>query len=335
MNCTHEDHHHLPLAWWSGRHFQKEVTVPNPTLNELIDAYLADRRNPFAERKCKTPESLASHIKAPRALWGAMPIEEFRKGSRARVREAVEVWRTSGLSAHTVRKRVSILKTVFRFAIDEELISREQEPVIKLPANGAPRERYVDQAAELPRLLAAADASATPLHTRLTFYLLLLTGPRVGAVKALRWEHIDFDRRVIRYRDTEAADERSKKRRGNKPMNEFLFGLLQHAYDDRDEGCEHVVSWRGEPVKNPYVGLKALFRRAGLPDLRIHDLRRTSATYVNLALEGDLQAAANHIDDTLATAKKHYVQSQESTLLRGVDAVTGLVDQARTRGVMN
>src|SRR5262245_7104530 len=139
----------------------------NPTINALIDAYLADRRNPHADRRCKHPEALAVHLKVARALWGEMAIDDFRIGSKARVRAACQEWRGGGLSPFTVRKRVSILKTVFRFAVDEERIERGQEPVIKLPPNGAPRERFVDDASELPALLRAADASRTPDHIRL------------------------------------------------------------------------------------------------------------------------------------------------------------------------
>lgn len=49
----------------------------NPTVGDLMDAYLADRRDPHAERRCKHPEGLASCLVASRELWGAMTIKEF------------------------------------------------------------------------------------------------------------------------------------------------------------------------------------------------------------------------------------------------------------------
>lgn len=307
-----------------------EAAPISPTLNALCEIYLTDRRNPHAERKCKHPESLASHLKAARALWGEMSVDEFRLGSKARVKAQCMEWRAGGLSAHTVRKRVSILKTVFRFAVDEEIIERGQEPVIKLPPNGAPRERFVDDAEELPALLRAADQTATPDHIRLLLELLLRTGQRRGCVLDLQWEHVDFEKRVIRFKDTEAAGDRSKKRRGNKPMDDALYALLQRAHEARDEDCPFVVQWRGKRVKNPYIGMRALYKRAGLSNLRTHDMRRSSATYVNTETNGDLQAAANHINDTVATAKKHYVQEDVRIHAPAMEAVSGVLARARS-----
>lgn len=173
---------HLEYCMGSGRRSQKRMppTMNNPTINELAEAYLADRRNPFAERKCKHPSSLASHLKIVRALWGEMTVNDFAAGSKARVKAQVAAWRAAGLSPHTVRKRVSILKTVFRFAIEEELIERSQEPIIKLPPQGAPRERFVDPVKELPALLRAADHPDTPDHIRRCLHLSLRTGQRQG-----------------------------------------------------------------------------------------------------------------------------------------------------------
>lgn len=299
------------------------------TVANLMDAYLKDRFDPNAERPCKHPKSLQSHLKVCRALWGAMAVKDFADISKRSVKAAVAEWRAAGLSAHTTRKRVSILKTVFRFAIDEELIKRKHEPVIKLPPNGAARERYIDEARELPLLLKAADETDTPDHIRLLLEILLRTGQRRGCVLDLQWSHVDFERRVINFRDTEAADQRSKKRRGNKPMDDALFEIMQRAFEARDEECEFVISWRGKRVKNPYIGMRALYKRAGLHNVRTHDMRRSSATYVNTATDGNLTAAANHINDTEATARKHYIIENPSIHLPAIAAVSDVLARAR------
>lgn len=215
----------------------------SPTINALCEAYLTDRRNPFAERKCKHPDSLETHLKPTRALWGAMTVASFADGSKRRVKLQCDEWRASGLSPHTVRKRISILRTVFRFAVEDELIERGQEPVFKLPAQGMARERYVDPVKELPALLRAADHPDTPDHIRLCLHLSLRTGQRQGAIRDLKWQHIDFGARVIRFRDTEAPDERSKKRRTDIPMDDELCTLLTQAKERAE--TEFVLEWRG------------------------------------------------------------------------------------------
>lgn len=306
-----------------------EAACPSTlTLNDLMDAYLADRRNPHSERPCKWPESLATHLKPIRELWGGMTLEEFRLGSKARVKAQVAEWRATGLSPHTVRKRVSILKTVFRFAIEEEIIDRAQEPVIKLPPQGAPRERCIDPQKELGALLRAADHPDTPAHIRLCFHLSLRTGQRQGAIRDLKWEHIDFDGRVIRFRDTEAPNERSKKRRTNIPMDQALYDLLAAAKEAAES--EFVVEWRGRSAGNTYHGLKAMYARAGVTGLHRHDLRRSAATLVHRATDGDMKAAAGFIGDTEQMAAKHYVQDSAVTRLKPVQAISNVLAQARS-----
>lgn len=301
--------------------------ITSLTVHDLCEAYLKDRRNPFAERRCKHPESLATHLKAARDLWGAMTVAEFAAGAKARVKAKTTEWREAGLSQHTVRKRISILRTVFRFAIEEEMIDRAQEPVFKLPAQGAPRERFVDPMKELPALLRAADHPDTPAHIRLCLHLSLRTGQRQGAIRDLRWEHVDFDARVIRFRDTEAPDERSKKRRTDMPMDEELCALLAHAKEAAES--EFVLEWRGRSAGNCYHGMIALYKRAGLSGLHRHDLRRTAATLAHRGTDGDMRAAAGFIGDTEQMAAKHYVQDSAETRLKPVTAISTVLAQAR------
>lgn len=300
------------------------------TINELCEAYLANRANPYASRKCKHPKSLRTHLVVVRKEWGEMKLKDFRKGSKQTVAAKVSEWRAAGTSAHTVRKRISVLRTVFRFAISEELIERSKEPVMELPPNGPPRERFVDVETELPKLLKAADEIKTPQHVRDLVELLLRTGQRRGAVLALKWEHVDFEKRVIRFRDTEAAEDRSKKRRGNKPMDDELYALLERAKEATPDGCEFVINWRGKGIKNAYHSMRALFRRAGLEDLRTHDLRRSSATYVHNETDGDIAKAASHIVDSEATARKHYVQEDPRVHMPAMSAVANVMSRARS-----
>ncbi len=306
-----------------------EAAATSLTVNALCEAYLTDRRNPFTERRCKHPESLAVHLKATRALWGAMTVADFAAGSKSRVKTQVLAWREDGLSPHTVRKRISILRTVFRFAVEEELIERGEEPVFKLPVQGAARERYVDPVKELPALLKAADHPDTPDHIRLCLHLSLRTGQRQGAIRDLRWEHIDFEERVIRFRDTETADERSKKRRTDIPMDDELGVLLMQA-KHRSE-TEFVLEWRGRSAGNTYHGMKHLYARAGLTGLHRHDLRRTAATLAHRGTDGDMKAAAGFIGDTEQMARRHYVQDSAETRRKPVEAISSVMADARRR----
>lgn len=306
----------------------KQTYANNPTLATILDAYLADRNSALAYRRCKHPRALEISLMKPRELWGEMPIEEFRVGSKPRVKAAVQTWLGAGLSLGTCRKRVTILRAAMSFAVSEELIERGQEPVFELPPNPPPRERYVDQKEELPRLLRELDRA--PFHLRLAGLLMFITGQRIGAILALEWEHVDFDKRIIFFRDTEAAADRSKKRRVNMPMDQELYEILMQAKERAT--CSRVVEWNGRGCKTVFPGFKRLLRRAGLGDVRLHDLRRSSATYVHAGTGGSDEAAASHIGDSVEMARKVYIQEDPKVRLRGIEANTKTLRDARKAG---
>lgn len=312
-----------------GPNTAKQTYKNNPTLAAIFDAYLAEKRSPLAYKKCKHPETLRVNLIQPRALWGAMAIEDFRAGSKARVKAVVQGWLSADppLALATCRKRVTIMRAAFRFAVSEEIIERGQEPVFELPPSGPARERHVDPEDELPTLLKTADAVRTPYHIRLALLLLLITGQRVGALLALRWHHVDFENRVIRFRETEAAHERGKKRRVDQPLDDELFDILTAAKERALSDA--VIEWNERPVKTIFPAMKRLFARAGMPDLRVHDLRRTSATLVYHALGGDLSGAAKHIGDTEKMAESTYIQKRADVNLPGIRAVSKVIALAR------
>lgn len=304
----------------------EQSDTKNPTVGELFAAYIASRSNPKAYKKCKAPRALRICLAEPTKLWGDWKIEDFRKGSRQRVEDAVQEW-LEDLEPATCRKRCTIMRAAFRHAWKYELIDRSQEPFFELPPAAPPRERFVDPKTELLALLNELDRS--PDHLRVGGYLMLITGQRVGAILALTWDLVDFDKCVIRFRDTEKPDERSKKRRVNQPMNDELFRLLTAAKERAT--CPYVVEWAGKGCKTIYPAFKRALRRAGLGDLRLHDLRRSSATYVYNSL-GDMKMAGAHIGDTPQQAEQTYVQKDAAVNLPGIEAVSAVIANARKAG---
>ncbi len=300
----------------------------NPTIGAICDAYLEVKKNPFSYRKCRHPENLASSLKRIRREWGQTPIDEFNKGSTARVEDAFAKWRAEGTQTGTCRKALSILKAACNLAVKRELIRRDQLPIFDLPPAGPPRERVVDPKNELPALLHEAKHGKTPYHIWLQTQLLLRLGCRVGALLALRWEHIDFDNRLILLRETQSAEDRAtnKKKRENQPMDQELFDILTEAKARAKSNA--VIEWRGKPVSRTYAGQKALYRRAGLENLTRHDLRRSSATFVYNGLEGNVEAAARHIADTKEMAERVYIQKAAEVKLPGIEAIGKVMREA-------
>lgn len=305
----------------------EQSDTKNPTVGEIFAAYIAARENPKAYKKCKSPRALRICLAEPTKLWGDWRIEDFRKGSRARVEESVLEWLLT-LKPATCRKRCTIMRAAFRHAWKYEMIDRSQEPFFELPPGGPPRERVIDPVNELPRLLKEFDRA--PAHLRYAGYLMLITGQRVGAILSLKWEHVDFEKRVIFFRETEAPEERSKKRRVNQPLDATLFALLTEA--KARATSDSVIEWNGRGCKTIYAAFKKVLNRAGVGDSRLHDLRRTSATLVFNGLGGNLARAAGHLGDTEAMADAVYVQRSAAVNLPGIEAVSAVIANARKAG---
>lgn len=111
-------------------------------------------------------------------------------------------------------------------------------------------------------------------------------------------------------------------------MDDDLLRLLLAAKERAES--PFVIEWRGKPVKSTYSGVKALYKRAGISGLHIHDLRRTSATYVNTETGGDKKITAGFIGDTEAVADRHYIQDNPAVRMPAVMGVASVLARARS-----
>lgn len=136
------------------------------------------------------------------------------------------------------------------------------------------RERYLsqDELQRLGRILREAEEEeVAPASAILAIRLLALTGMRKSEALNLRWEELDFERGFAFLPDSKTGQKAV-------PLSEAVIQLL--AETDRHHGNPYVCVGRiaGERL----VGLQKIWerlrRRAGLEDVRLHDLRHTFAS---------------------------------------------------------
>jgi integrase len=177
----------------------------------------------------------------------------------------------------------------------------------------ASRARVV-KTGELGDLLAGIEAEGEPWAS--VFMMLLFTGARRGAVLSMRWEDLDLERAIW----TIPGQVAKNKTPTPLPLTEPAVALLQERIS-RSAGERWVFQ---SPIGDGHlVGLpKAwarVLRRAGIKDLRIHDLRRSVGTA--LARTG----ASPHI---IATGLGHrsIASARAYVRLAGEDARQALSD---------
>src|SRR5206468_2344003 len=126
------------------------------------------------------------------------------------------------------------------------------------------RDRFI-QAEELPKFFEALrDDSSTDFQH---FVLLaLLTGARRTNVMAMRWEEISFDRATWRIPTTKNGDPVMV------PLVDEALTLLR-ARSPQPQGFVFPALSRSGHISPPKKRWQALVARAGVSDLRIHDLR--------------------------------------------------------------
>ena len=136
------------------------------------------------------------------------------------------------------------------------------------------RERFLTEA-EFKRLGRVLDESeenggATPAAIA-AIRLLILTGCRRGEILGLRWEDVDLESRELRLRDTKTGPR-------TVPPSPAAVQLLAEL--PRSEGSRWVIPGRKPGTHLVRLGnaWRLLRKRAGLNDVRLHDLRHSFAS---------------------------------------------------------
>ena len=188
------------------------------------------------------------------------------------------------------------------------------------------RERFLS-AVELARLgevVAEAEANGSePPSALAAIRLLILTGCRRQEILGLRWEQVDFQRGLLVFED-------SKTGRKAIPLGAAVLALLVDL--PRLEGNPYVLP--GERQGRHFVGLRDVWvrirRRAGLEDVRIHDLRHSFASVG--ASGGDcLLIIGKLLGHTQAATTQRYAHLTADPVKQAADRISGEI-AARMNG---
>ncbi|MCB2226190.1 MAG: site-specific integrase [Desulfarculaceae bacterium] len=136
------------------------------------------------------------------------------------------------------------------------------------------RQRYLseDEWARLGKALAEVDQDNSELPSVITAVrLLIFTGCRLSEILNLRWADVDWERGALRLEDSKTGPRLI-------PLGQASLELLENT--EREAGNPFVCP--GARPMRPLVNLQRPWRRirqrAGLEDVRLHDLRHSFAS---------------------------------------------------------
>ena len=284
----------------SGADPQAEKSIgrmKSPTVNSLIDAYLAqgpaDKPNKRVTSWVQDRSTLVRHV---RPLIGTRQADDLKNADIARMQADIAAGKTKdtiktkrrGLARvvggkATAARTVIIAQAMFAWGVSRGYVAAN-------PAKGVKRykvesrERFLNET-EMVLIWRAIDVLVTqcrmPSSHGTIFRLLALTGARKTEITALRWAEVDFARgRIV------LASERSKTGAKQIPLGDIaldeLNALRERAAANGCDGPQDFVfpALRGEV--GPTIDVQSSWEKvrydAELPDVRIHDLRHTFAS---------------------------------------------------------
>ena len=162
------------------------------------------------------------------------------------------------------------MRHVLNMAINWGIITTNNASHIKQYKETA-RDRFL-QPHEISNFMAALNESK---NTQLRHFILLLlfTGQRKSNVLALRWENINFYNNILYLPDTKNNQPQQI------PLTEQAISVLKDI-GIRDKGWVFPShDSKSGHLENPKKFWQKLLKKAGIENLRMHDLRRTLGSY--------------------------------------------------------
>lgn len=232
----------------------------------------------YYERHAKTrtrcPENAFYFYKVHGPRWESVPVAEI-------TRFALQDWVDElGLKSRSSATRaINMMSAILNWGIRRGYVPGPNPCVGVERFSVRARERFL-MPEELVRFRLALDAQ--PARVRDFFYMCLLTGARRGNVQSMRWDELDLDLAIWQF-DTKNGDRQCL------PLCSGALAILSRRKEANKDGSPWVFPGRrpGSHLIEPKRAWRTILRRAGIENLRIHDLRRTLGSY--MAISGESQ----------------------------------------------
>ena len=272
------------------------VTAPRQTLAQFLTDWLENsQKQSVRPRTYERYEELVRLHIAP-----ALGRYELQKLSAQHLQAFYAKKSEEGLSATTINHFHNVLHKALDTAVKWNLVARNVCDLVSPPR----RKRFEVHPLTLEqvrKLLSVVDGH----EMEALFKLALATGLRRGELMGLKWQDINFDAGVLQVRRilsrvptkmpgkgyVEAEPKTQKSRRSVVIAPFALEALKKHQIRQLEAKLKVGSAWQEHdyvfctsigthlnPTRDMLDQFKALLLKAGLPDIRFHDVRHSAAT---------------------------------------------------------
>ncbi len=239
---------------------------------ELFELYLAK-----AKLKKRSWEADGKLFKRHLAVWETRKLTDITRANVSRFHAAI-----AEKTPFLANRLVALLSTIFNFAIKQDLFDeRNPASMIDLIPEEK-RERYL-MPDEIGPFFQALETEGQPWCD--LFKLGLFTGARKGNILSMKWSALELypiDDTTPPWWKISGAESKNK-RSMLLPLIPVAAEILRRRLAERKENCPWVFesTFKGKGhITDAKWRWKRMMDRAGIENLRIHDLRRSLGSWM-------------------------------------------------------
>lgn len=241
------------------------------TLGELFDDFLKNRRNRRgAHLSEKTKQNYQNDFDRYFDKLAKKKLSEVKESTLAKLHSTI-----GKTAPYGANRALALISSLYSYATDRKLFTgpNPASGIKKFPEDS--RDRFL-QSDELPRFFQALAEEDN--ETMRDFFLLsLLTGARRSNVLAMQWKDVNLDRGEWRLLTTKNGTPQTV------TLSPEAIDVLRNRKPAESHPEASVFVFPGDGatghLAEPKKGWKRILDRAGISDLRIHDLRRTLGSW--------------------------------------------------------
>jgi integrase len=268
--------HRSAIADGANPALARDEHAAEPTINELADRYLREYAAPHKKLRSTEEDrrNLALHV---RPTLGDLKISAVNRQHFLKLHYDM---RATPTAANRV---MALLSKMFGLAEEWGLRPQSSNPCQRMKKFAeAKRERFLtlEELSRLGKALTEAEAAGAHPSAIAIIKLLLFTGCRRDEVLSLRWSFVDFERGCFRLPDSKIG---ARTIRLGAPALELLRSLPRFNSPFAFPATRRPSTGKRHIAAGHFVGIEPIWSRirarAGLHDVRLHDLRHTFASW--------------------------------------------------------
>ena len=295
----------------------KKASKSIPTLTEFMEQYI-----PYQKERIRgwsrQSDLFKNHLKP---TFGNLRLDKITLHSAQRGLTAL---RKKGYAASTCNHPYRVLKHAMALAQKWGIVETNQLSGLSLLRE----ENQVNNIMtddELERLVKVLKTDKNKTVGSVCLFLLS-TGARLNEALSARWEHVDLDRRNW----TIPAEHSKSRKIRSIPLNQSAIQVLE-SLGTRGKYDHPFIGRRGKPLTTIHKVWTRLRNSAGLPHLRLHDLRHQYASF--LINQGrtlfEVQQILGHSDPSVTQRYAHLsTKSLQAAADSASDAINGAMQES-------